>query len=125
VTVTVVNVDDDPVALDDTYVTIKNTALTVDSSPALTARSPTGLAASSSIGSGGGVLGNDTDADGKFLYITALSGTSVSVIDIATKNVIANIPVGNTPLGIAVSPDGTDIYVANENSNSVTVIAVT
>jgi DNA-binding beta-propeller fold protein YncE len=40
------------------------------------------------------------------------------VIDIATKNVIATIPVGKTPLGIAVSPNGTHLYVANENSDS-------
>jgi YVTN family beta-propeller protein len=47
---------------------------------------------------------------------------SVSVIDTTTNTVIATIPVGTTPFGVAVSPDGSTAYVTNVNSNSVSVI---
>jgi YVTN family beta-propeller protein len=46
----------------------------------------------------------------------------VSVIDIATNAVIATIPVGAGPIGIAITPDGTRAYVTNEDSNTVSVI---
>jgi YVTN family beta-propeller protein len=36
--------------------------------------------------------------------------------------VTATIPVGNVPTGVAVTPDGRKIYVANVNSDSVSVI---
>ena len=47
----------------------------------------------------------------------------VSVIDTATNTVIATIPVGDNPFGVAVSPDGSKVYVANSNSHTVSVIA--
>jgi len=34
----------------------------------------------------------------------------------------ASIPVGDTPLGIALTPDGTRAYVANRGSDTVSVI---
>ena len=47
----------------------------------------------------------------------------MSVIDTATDTVIGSpIPVGNFPIGIAVIPDGTKVYVGNKFSNSVSVI---
>jgi YVTN family beta-propeller protein len=47
----------------------------------------------------------------------------VSVIDTATNTAIATILVGNGPAGVAVTPDGSKVYVANsELSNSVSVI---
>ena len=47
---------------------------------------------------------------------------SVSVIDTATNTVIATIPVGLDPIGVAVTPDGSKVYVANAGSNTVSVI---
>src|SRR5882724_637795 len=47
---------------------------------------------------------------------------SVSVIDTATYKVVATIPVGLYPAGVAISPNGAFAYVANFNSNSVSVI---
>ena len=38
---------------------------------------------------------------------------TVSVIDLKTKKITATIDVGNEPEGIAVSPDGKKIYVAD------------
>jgi DNA-binding beta-propeller fold protein YncE len=48
----------------------------------------------------------------------------VSVINTATKTVIKTITVGSTAAGLAVSPDGTHLYVANPFDASITVIPV-
>jgi YVTN family beta-propeller protein len=53
------------------------------------------------------------------------SGT-VSVIDPATNTVVATVTVGAGPFGVAVSPAGPgvgDVYVANSNGTSVSVIS--
>lgn len=51
----------------------------------------------------------------------AASGT-VSVIDVTTTKVIGEIDVELHPGGMAVSPGGDRLYVANSNSDSVSVI---
>jgi YVTN family beta-propeller protein len=58
-----------------------------------------------------------------FAYIANSGSDSVSVIDTATNTVVGPpIPVGSTPIGVAVNPAGTRVYVANSGSNSVSVI---
>jgi YVTN family beta-propeller protein len=48
----------------------------------------------------------------------------VSVIATATNTVLGSpIPVGNHPFGVAVTPDGSKVYVANQLANTVSVIA--
>ncbi len=42
-----------------------------------------------------------------------IGDNNVSVIDTATNNVTATVHVGIYPTGVAVSPDGTKVYVAN------------
>ena len=54
--------------------------------------------------------------------MTNCESNTVSVIDTATNTVTATVPVGKCPMGVAVSPDGTKVYVANEGSNNVSVI---
>ena len=51
----------------------------------------------------------------------ASSGT-VSVIDLRARSAIREIPVGLHPSGITLSPDGALLYVANANSDTVSVI---
>lgn len=51
----------------------------------------------------------------------ASSGT-VSVIDLAENTVAREIAVGLHPCGMALSPDGSALYVANSNSDAVSVI---
>ena len=46
----------------------------------------------------------------------------VTVINTATNTVVATIPVGSQPIGAAVTPDGTRVYVTNTASNTVSVI---
>ncbi len=60
--------------------------------------------------------------NGATLYL-AYSGTnSISVIDIATKEITSAIPVGIQPSSIAVSHDGGTLYVTNSVSNTVSVV---
>src|SRR5437870_480462 len=40
-------------------------------------------------------------------YVTNSISNSVSVIDTATNTVVATIPVGFEPVGVAITPDGT------------------
>src|SRR5919109_313127 len=57
-----------------------------------------------------------------FCYVTLVEG-NVSVIDTATKAVVATIPVAANPVGVAVAPDGKHLYVTQVvPSGSVSVI---
>ena len=61
-----------------------------------------------------------------FAYITnsGAAANTVSVIDLATNTVIA-LPImgGANPFGVAVTPDGTRVYVTNDGSDTVSVIS--
>ncbi|MEX0999592.1 MAG: hypothetical protein WD000_06500 [Thermodesulfobacteriota bacterium] len=58
-----------------------------------------------------------------FAYVVNSSSNKVSVIDTATNMVVGSpIPGGNSPFGVAITPDGTRAYVTNFNSNNVSVI---
>lgn len=46
----------------------------------------------------------------------------VYVINAATNLITNNITVGNTPVGLALTPDDSKLYVANQASSSVSVI---
>jgi YVTN family beta-propeller protein len=39
------------------------------------------------------------------------------VIATASNTVVATVPVGKSPLGVAITPDGNHVYVANNFSN--------
>jgi YVTN family beta-propeller protein len=77
-------------------------------------------------------LGVAITPNGAFAYVTNTGAVcdlcffsqppSVSVIDTATYKVVATIPVGQYPAGVAITPNGAFAYVANFNSNSVSVI---
>jgi YVTN family beta-propeller protein len=49
---------------------------------------------------------------------------TVSVIDTASNTVAVTIPIrgDSQPLGVAVTPDGTNVYVANAGNLTVSVI---
>lgn len=46
-------------------------------------------------------------------YVTNTDCDTVAVIDTVTNTVVATIPVGSHPFGVAITPDGTRAYVAN------------
>ena len=56
------------------------------------------------------------------LYITDRGLDLVHVFDIATLNSPLSIPVGQDPWGIDITPDGSLIFVANEDSHDVSII---
>ena len=56
------------------------------------------------------------------IYVANYYSNNVSVIDGAGNTIVATVPVGNSPWGVAVDPNTNLIYVANYSSNSVSVI---
>ena len=65
------------------------------------------------------------EAPPKMLYraLVADQGSdTVSVLDLQTGHTLASIPVGSSPLGIALTPDGKRAYVNNQGDSTVTVI---
>jgi YVTN family beta-propeller protein len=54
-------------------------------------------------------------------HVATGEGT-VSVIDTATNTLIATVPVESYPIGVAVNPAGTKVYVTNRGSNIISVI---
>jgi YVTN family beta-propeller protein len=65
-------------------------------------------------------------AAGLFAYVAINDGNSVAVIDTASHTVIATLPVGAGPSGVAATPDGRFVYVTNNRGPefSVSVIDV-
>ena len=63
-----------------------------------------------------------TQCPAMLAYIANLDSNDVSVIDTSNDTVLATVPVGNSPFGVAVKPDGTRVYVTNDGDNTVSVI---
>mgnify|MGYP002714640642 FL=1 len=62
-------------------------------------------------------------ADTQGRAYASLSGTDeVAVVDLANASVIERIETGAYPHGLRLSPDGTELYVANVEDGSVSVI---
>jgi YVTN family beta-propeller protein len=55
-------------------------------------------------------------------YVANGRANSVSVINIATNTMTTTIPVGSSPVGVVLSPDGARAYVANSGGGTVSVI---
>jgi YVTN family beta-propeller protein len=55
-------------------------------------------------------------------YVTNHSDNTISIIDTDTNTVVANVPVGLSPSGVAITPDGAHVYVVNRGSSTVSVI---
>ncbi len=61
---------------------------------------------------------------GDRLLVANPDSNSLTIVDTLSRSVIAEIPVGLTPLSVAVSPSGAQAYVANQGSHSLSVIAL-
>ncbi len=48
-----------------------------------------------------------------FAYVANANSNNVSVIDTATNSVVATVPLGFSPAGVAVTPDGKHVYVTD------------
>lgn len=60
--------------------------------------------------------------DGLSLFVVCERSNSVMVIDAASGQVTAEIPVGKRPFAAALSPDGGTLYVTNRLADSLSVI---
>ncbi len=58
----------------------------------------------------------------KILSTNMSTNENVSASEKMNNMVTTTVPVGNYPYGVAVNPNGTKVYVANQNSNTVSVI---
>ena len=56
------------------------------------------------------------------VYASMFLDDKVAVIDTRSLSVVAQIPVGDKPLGLSVAPTGDRLNVANVNGNSISVI---
>ena len=56
------------------------------------------------------------------VFVANTPADTVDVIDPATRKVTARIPVGIDPVGLALRPDGRELWVANHVSDSLSVI---
>jgi YVTN family beta-propeller protein len=57
-------------------------------------------------------------------YVVNQGANTVTPIDLATNTTGMPIPVGSSPIEVAITPDGKTAYVTNELSNTVTPITV-
>jgi len=60
--------------------------------------------------------------DGRTVYVTSEVANLVHVVDVASREVRANILVGNRPRRFALTPDGRELWVSNELGASVSII---
>lgn len=57
--------------------------------------------------------------NGNLAYVADATARTVKVVNTATNQVVATIPVQTSPSAIAVSPDGNSVWVANSGSRTV------
>jgi len=60
--------------------------------------------------------------DGRDLYVACEASDSVIVVDVASRQVVAELTTGGQPHDVTFSPDGGHAYVTNRLDDSLTVI---
>jgi YVTN family beta-propeller protein len=70
----------------------------------------------------GMVVTSSFPARGDEAFITEQTGDEVSVLDLALKQVVAQIPVSGKPAGVAVARDGKNAFVTSTEGKFVSVI---
>lgn len=63
------------------------------------------------------------DSAGGYLYAAHEPSGTVVKIDVTTGNVVASAPLGGKPLGVALAPDASRLYVANFDGQRVDVVS--
>ncbi|MEQ8189271.1 MAG: carboxypeptidase regulatory-like domain-containing protein [Candidatus Eremiobacterota bacterium] len=68
--------------------------------------------------------GIGTHRNGNRAYVTlgTQTGGEIVCIDTMSNSVMYHVTVGQNPFGVAVTPDGKKVYVANQNSGNVSVV---
>jgi YVTN family beta-propeller protein len=62
--------------------------------------------------------------DGTRLFVLLTTGGRLRVIDTATLSVIRRVEIGADPVSLALRPNGSELWVANHVSDSVSVISL-
>ena len=62
--------------------------------------------------------------DGRLGFVNNTASHDISVIDLASRQVIARVPVGEIPIVMAVPPSGDSLWVACEGSHELVVIEI-
>ena len=71
------------------------------------------------------VVGSTAYVTGDLATTAKTTGSgALDVVDLSTGKITSQIPVGKSPRGLAVSSDGSVVYVANVASNSLSVVNV-
>ena len=60
------------------------------------------------------IISNGFAIHDTLLYVSTRDAGTVTVLNLKTNTFLDTIPIGGRPQGIVVSPDGTELYVANE-----------
>src|SRR5258708_6794598 len=82
-----------------------------------------GLLAACATGPAVGLAGATTTRTGGHVEVTNQLDGTVSVINTQTNRVIATMPAGRAPEGVAVTPDRRHVYVADNGSGEVSVLS--
>ena len=56
------------------------------------------------------------------VFVANTPADTVDIISVKSQEVVARVPVGIDPVGLAVRPDGRQVWVANHISDSISVI---
>lgn len=68
-------------------------------------------------------LGHMAVTDGEYrAYVSNLRSANVSVFGLPDGELIGQVPVGYGPEGLAVSPDGAEVWVGNRGEDTISVI---
>lgn len=59
---------------------------------------------------------------GEYVYVANTPNNTVEVIELSSKSIHRIVPVGIEPVGLAVRPDGKELWVTNHVSDSVSII---
>ena len=73
-----------------------------------------------------GIYDMALSGDGSRMYVTNRELDTLSVVDLATKQLIGRpIPIGEEPLGVGIAPAGEDVYAANGSADTIRAVNTT
>ncbi len=68
------------------------------------------------------MAGGEPSITARRIYFSDTDNNSVRVFDPVAGSLVANVRVGGEPRGLAISPDGSRLYVGNKRSATVSVV---
>lgn len=63
-------------------------------------------------------------SDGDFAFVSSIGRGLVSVVNLQTRSLVADIEVGDNPEGLAISADDQALYIANSDADSISVVDI-